>query len=107
MALPSVKELLEEDLFKLLDIDKASDEQKQAIVQALINTVDARVINRVASLLSEDDAKEFEKTAEEGDSQGLVDFLVKKEIDLSQIVSEEATRARVEIVELSRLAKER
>ncbi len=104
-GIPSVKEILEKDLFELLGIEKASDEQKQALLISMINTVDARVANRVASFLSDDDAERFQQLANDGDSDGLVDFLVKKGIDLPQIVSEEVTRYRVEVAQLLSLVE--
>lgn len=104
-GIPSVKDILDKDLFELLGIENASDEQKQALLITMINTVDARVANRVASLLSDDDAEKFKQLADAGDSDALVDFLVKKEIDLPQIVSEEATRYRVEVAQLLSLAE--
>jgi len=107
MALPNISELLEEDLFKLLNIEDADDQKKLEILQTLTNTVDARVVNRIAETLSEEDAEQFGKLAEHGDQEALVKFLVDKEIDLPAIVSEEATRARVEFVELVRLAQEK
>ena len=107
MALPTFEELLGEDIFTLLGIPDAPDEKKAEILETMTTTLDARVVNRVASALSEEDAKRFNDLAEHGDKQVLVDFLVDQNIDLPLIVSEEATRLRVEIVELSQLALEK
>lgn len=105
MALPTVEEILEKDIFELLGVANTSAEEKQALLAKLTSVVDARVINRVAELLSEKEAEEFATLAEAGDGQKLADFLVDKEIDLAQIVSEEATKYRVEFVQLVKLAE--
>lgn len=107
MALPTVEELLSKDIFELLNIEEASEERKAAVLKAIADLVDTRVVNRLANMMSDDDAKEFGRLAESGEKEKLIDFLVKKEIDLPVIVSEEATRARVEIAELVRLATEK
>lgn len=107
MALASVQELLEDDLFALLGIEEADEDKKAEVLAAMTQLVETRVINRVASEMNETDAAEFNRLAEAGDSEGLVKFLVDKEIDLPKVVSEEATRARVEFVELTRLAQEK
>lgn len=102
----SVEEILEKDIFELLGIENASDEKKQALLQTMTTTVEARVVNRVAAMLDGNAAEKFQELAEAGDAQKLVDFLVDQKIDLPQIVSEEATRHRVEVVELLALAKQ-
>lgn len=106
MALPSVEEILEKDIFELLGVEAADDAKKQALIETMTRTVEARVVTRVADVLSEDEAEKFKELAEAGNADKLVDFLVKKEIDLPQIISEEATRHRVEVVELVKLAEE-
>ncbi len=103
--IPSVEEILEKDIFELLDIDGASDERKQQLIQTMVTTVEARVVNRVAELLSDTEADEFKRVAEAGDPQKLADFLVETEIDLPRIVSEEATKHRIEVVQLIKLAE--
>lgn len=107
MALiPSVEEILEKDIFELLGIENASDEQKQELLQTMTTTIEARVVNRVAEMLDDTAAKNFQEIAEAGDADKLVNFLVEQKIDLPQIVSEEATRHRVEVVQLIKLAEQ-
>lgn len=103
--IPTVEDILEKDLFELLRIPNASDEEKQRIIQSMVTTVDARVVGRVVELLSDEEADQFKTIAEAGDPQKLVDFLVEKEIDLPQVVSEEVTRHRIEVVQLLSLAE--
>lgn len=107
MTLPTIEELVNKDLFELLGIEKASDEIKQKILEKMMTTVDARVVNRVAELLSEEDAKHFHQLSEQNDPQRIIDFLVSKEIDLPQIVTQEATRHRTEIVQMMGLVQEK
>jgi len=107
MALPTIDELLEGDLFELLGISDVDDTKKASLVKTMTETVDARVINRVTALMSEEDAAQFGQLAEAEDQEGLIKFLVDREIDLPQIVSEEAARLRVELVELTRLVQEK
>lgn len=107
MALPTLDELLEGNLFELLGIQDSDQEYKDKITKKMMDTVDARVLKRVGSMLSEEDANEFSQIAETGNAQKLSDYLVGKKIDLPAIVSEEATRYRVEIIETIRLAQER
>lgn len=107
MALPTLDELLEGDLFELLGIKEADDKVKKEILEGMMRTVDARVANRVASELSDEAAQEFKDTAEKGDPQALAEFLAGVGVDLPKIVSEEATKHRVEIIELARLAQEK
>lgn len=107
MALPTVNELLEGDLFELLGLSNIEDDKKAALIKNMTSTVDTRVVNRVTTLMSEDDAQQFGQLAEAGDQEKLVKFLVDRNIDLPKIVSEEAARLRVELIELTRLAQEK
>ena len=104
MAGATSKDLLEKDIFKLLDIEDVSDEKKQELFQTMMNTVDARAMTRMASELSEKEVEEFTKVAEENDPQKLKNWLETKKIDLPKIVTEEAIRYRVEITELINLS---
>lgn len=106
MALPSTKELIEKDLFELLGIQDSSDEYKSQLLESMSKTVDARVINRLSDMLSEEDSKKFEELAEDGDSQAIVKLFVDKGIDLPSIVFEEAIKHRAEIVSAISLVKE-
>ncbi|MEX0805448.1 MAG: DUF5663 domain-containing protein [Candidatus Binatia bacterium] len=103
--IPTVDDILKKDLFELLGVEKASDEEKEALVATMTKTVDARVALRVASMLSEEDTNAFQQLADSGDAQKIVDFLVEKGVDLPQIVSEEATRYRIEVAQLLNLAE--
>lgn len=105
MALPSLEEILERDIFELLDIEGATPEKKQVLLETMTVTVEARVVNRVAEMLDDKASEKFKEISEAGDSQKLVDFLVDHQIDLPQIVSEEATKHRVEVVQLIKLAE--
>jgi|GEM_PF-4257186 len=100
----STDQLLEGDLFEILGIQDASSEVKNKIVEAMMTTIDARVATRVAKLLGNKRSEEFKKIADQSDPKELADYLAKQDVDLPQIVSEEATRHRVEIIELARLA---
>jgi len=100
MALPTVEELLEKDIFQLLEIEGADEATKKQIFQTMLNTVNARAINRVASLLTEKEAEEFKELAERGDPPKLQHWLDEREIDLPKIITEEAIRYRTEIVSL-------
>lgn len=105
-AILTVDDILEKDLFELLGVAGASDKEKEALLATMTETVDARVVLRVASMLSDEDAKIFQSLANSGEAQRIVDFLVEKGIDLPQIVSEEATRYRVEVAQLLNLAEQ-
>lgn len=104
MSSPTVKQLLEENIFDLLGVESASDETKSRLLDALTRLVEAKIVDRLMAEMSEEDAQAFGQIAETGDSQQLVDFLSNKEIDLLKLVTEEAVRARVELVELTNLA---
>jgi hypothetical protein len=105
MTLPSVEELLQKDLFELLGVENADESKKKELLETMMRAVDARVLNRVAELLTSKEVEKFNELAETGDPQELADFLVEQEIDLPQIVSEEATKYRIEAVQLIKLAE--
>src|SRR5579871_3060777 len=107
MTLPSLDELLEGDLFELLGIQEVDEQKKAALVKSMTETIEARAVNRITGLLSEAEAEQFGRLAEANESEKLVQFLVDHQIDLPQIVSEEATRLRVELIELTRLVQEK
>lgn len=107
MALPTVDELMGDDIYTLLGIEDASEERKRALLEQITNLVDARVARRISDSLSEEEAEEFGRIANNGNSQEVIDFLVSKNMNLPAIVSEEAIRARVEVVTLTRLAQEK
>lgn len=100
MALPTVEEILKKDIFELLKIDSADEQTKSQILKTMTNTIDARVTARVADLLDDKDSQSFKEIAEKGNPEDIVQFLVDKKIDLPLIVSEEATKYKVETAHL-------
>lgn len=107
MALPSVEEILGGDIFEILGIAQADDSTKQQILATLNTTLDARIVARVSELMDEAQAQKFQQLAEADNHEALVNFLVELNIDLPVIVSEEATRIRVEMAELVGLASQK
>ena len=100
----SNEDLLEKDIFELLGIPNAPEDQKNEILTTMIQTVNLRVAQRIADELTDEDAEQFKQLCESGDSDNVAAFLTEKNIDLPNIVAEEATRYRVEMASLIRLA---
>jgi len=100
----SNEDLLEKDIFELLGIQNASEDQKNTILTRMVQTVNMRVAQRIASELSDEEAEEFRQYCESGNSDEVARFLGERDIDLTNIVAEESTKYRVELASMIRLA---
>ncbi len=100
----NVDDLLREDIFKLLHLEGLGEEQKAALIEKMDNTIQARLVTRIASILSEQEAERFSQLAESNDQEGMKTLLTTNGIDATQLATEEAIRFRVELVEMIDLA---
>ena len=103
--LVNVDDLLDKDIFELLGIENAGEDRKEEIFNRMIQTVNMRVATRIASMLTQEEATKFQDLAESGNADALAEFLTEKDIDLPNLVAEEATRYRVEMVTLVKMAE--
>ncbi len=100
----NVQELLEKDIFELLHLEGASDEQKEALINKMNESVQARIVVRMASQVSEEEAQQFAHLAENNDQEGMKQFISEHGLDLAQMAAEEALKFRIELAETLDLA---
>lgn len=95
--------MLNESILKELGIDKLPPEEQEQIILAIGKTIFESVLVRVIQLLDDQDLDEFEKlmTENPNDQQALLSFLQAKVPDFNQIVAEEVSKFKHEILTFS------
>lgn len=90
--------IIEQDVFTLLGVADAPDEQKQRLFDTMMKSINNRIFSRVLDLIEDNDAAELEKILEE---DGDVDaFLKAHSIDLAAIAAQEALIYKTELTSL-------
>lgn len=95
-------DLVTKDVFELLGIDGASDEQKDEIRARMLETIRDRVLLRIADAMSQEDFEQYKQLLEapEGEkADTAIDaFLADRSIDLNALTVEETILVKAEAV---------
>ncbi|MFA6081938.1 MAG: hypothetical protein WC773_00790 [Patescibacteria group bacterium] len=100
----NVQDLMEKDIFELLHIPDLPDDKKTEMLNIINETIQARVVARIAEAVSEEEAQQFSALAEKDDQEAMKKFLTDRQISLEQLALEEALNYRIELVETLDLA---
>ncbi|MCX6811667.1 MAG: DUF5663 domain-containing protein [Candidatus Berkelbacteria bacterium] len=92
------QELVDKNIFELLDLKDAPEDKKKEIMDNMMQTVQNRVLSRILDALSDEDLKEFDKLTAENKTEEINKFLDGKGVNLAQISAEEALNYKTEII---------
>ena len=95
-------DILNKDILELMGAKDMPEEQKQALYKKMLQTIQNRVIARIARELAPADNAHWQKLAETGDQKKMADFLNSKGIDINKLMFQEAVLYKTELVELSK-----
>jgi succinate dehydrogenase flavin-adding protein (antitoxin of CptAB toxin-antitoxin module) len=94
------------NIIEILGVQKLPIEKRTALVDAVIDLVDARVRNRVLEALSEKEREHFISLLEGGDEDVIADFLEDNNLDLLKFSEEEVQKAKEELVDFTQKVEE-
>lgn len=94
------KQIIEEDILKLLGLDDASDEKKDELYQKMLSTIQNRVVARLLDELDEESREKFKKLLDKNDEKEIKTFLQTKDIDMNELMAQETLIYKTEIVVL-------
>lgn len=98
MATPSYQDIIEKDIFELLDLQQIPAAEREELATKLYNTIENRVILRLDTIMEAADVEAWKKYLEAGDRQGADAFLLSKQIDIQKILIEEAAILKAQVV---------
>jgi hypothetical protein len=94
------------NIIAILGVQNLAPEKRAAIVEAVIDLVDARVRNRVIEGLTEGARERFLTLLEKDDTEALDDFFDDHDIDLFALTTVEVEKAKEELVAFTEKAQE-
>lgn len=97
----ALDDLIKQDLFKLLGLEAISDEEKAALYQKVLATIQNRVMAQLMDRFTDAEAQQFGDLAEAGDPTGLSRFLHDRNIDILDLMLKEALSYKAELVTLA------
>lgn len=101
----SVKDIIEKDIVGLLGGDKLGDEQKTALYKKMLSTIRNRLFLSVDETLNDTQRDELKKIVDDGDQKKLEEFFSKLNLDLNQMMLDEALRYKIELLAYADLVK--
>ena len=102
-----IKNILDKDLLELMGAKNMPDEEKAALYEKMAQTVQDRVLLRVDDLLDEEGQKEFVSIIDTGDQEKTNQFLLGKNINVPQLIIQEAMLYKMEMMSILKLGKNR
>jgi len=91
--------IIEEDFLKSAGLENLSDSEKESLIIKLIESVKNRVIIRIDDLITENDKSEFYELLDQGDNEKINHFLEQKNINVAQLVAEEALLQKIQLLD--------
>ncbi|TSC93562.1 MAG: Uncharacterized protein CEN91_208 [Candidatus Berkelbacteria bacterium Licking1014_85] len=101
-ATDEVQDILNKDILELMGAKNMPEDKKAELYQKMLETIQNRVIARIADELSDADLDTFKTLADAGDKQKLEEFLTSKNIDIAKLMLQEALIYKTEMVTLSK-----
>lgn len=98
----SYQEILDKDILELMGASDLPNEKKQELYATMLDTIQNRVIARMADQLPEQDLERWQQLAETGDNAQMEQFLRERQIDIAQLMLQEALMYKTELVELAK-----
>src|SRR3989344_8460155 len=86
----SIQELVEKDFFTLAGLDKLSDEEKDALLENILNTIRNRVVIRIIESFPENERPHFDSVLQGENEEEISTLLTNRRVDVDQLVAEES-----------------
>lgn len=96
-----ITELLKINLVEEMELNSLPPEQKDELVNQMIETVESRINLEVLSTLEDEDKKEMDSILESNGD--LIEFLRKKIPDFDNLVAEIVTNFKKEVLDLQQM----
>lgn len=96
------QDILDKDILELMGAENLPEEKKQQLYATMLDTIQNRVIARVADQLPEQDLAKWQQLAETGDDREIDQFLKDRGLDVAQLMLQEALIYKTELVELAK-----
>lgn len=94
--------VLDDTTLKELGLDKFSEEDKDAMLKRISQSLELRVGMRMARLLKEEQLKEFEELTKSGKDAEAAEWLKQYVPNYQEIATEELDKLKAEVKETSR-----
>jgi len=98
----STEDILNKDILELMGAKNMPEEKKQELYQKMMETVQNRVIGKVADMLEGENLEKFKELAQAQKKLELEEFLKSQGINLSKVMLQEALFYKTEMAELSK-----
>jgi succinate dehydrogenase flavin-adding protein (antitoxin of CptAB toxin-antitoxin module) len=98
LSMEDYAEILDTDLFKLLGLEKLPTKEKTQMAQSLGNIIMDRVLIRIDSKLQAPDVAELKSILDTEDKGNFYRFLQERNIDLPEIITQEAMNLKAQLV---------
>ena len=98
--------LISDDIFTLMGFTNLEEKKKQELMQKMIETINARVINRLAKTIGEERMLQFIGFVEKDDKEGAKKFLLSEDIDLDKMLAQEALAYKLEMTKGAQAIKQ-
>ena len=99
------EEIIKKDLMQLMGLEHLSEEKKAELYKKALETIQNRVLIRIASNLREKDKEAFFKLIDAQDDKKIDDFLQSKNVDYQSIFGEEVLLYKLEMSKKTQVAK--
>jgi hypothetical protein len=99
------EDIINKDILDLMGARDMPEEKKKELYTKMLETIQNRVIARVADAIGDGEMPEWERLAKEGDKTKMEEFLKSKDIDIAKLYLQEALIYKTEMVNLASAAK--
>lgn len=96
-AFPSARDLLDKDIFELINATNFSDREKEELTKKMVETIERRVMMRIDGQLSDEEAAKLRQIIEQKNQQAFSDFLKTRNINLAQFYAQESILYKAEL----------
>ena len=86
----SVQELVEKDFFTLAGLDKLSDEEKDTLLENILNTIRDRVVIRIIEGFPESERSHLDSVLQGENEEQISTLLTNSQVDVDRLVAEES-----------------
>lgn len=100
------KQLIESDIFEAVGLGNLADDQKQALMQQMSDSVNRGILLRVSEQLEGSDRDQWLALIDAGKDAEASDFVASKGIDLNKLVIEESLNLKAQMIEIANQLKQ-
>jgi murein L,D-transpeptidase YafK len=93
----SEEELKKNNIFNQLDLENLPEEERNNLMNLMVDTVINRVTIRTMDILDEDSKKKMDELLKQGDDKKIIAFLEKNVPDYEKMYIEESEKLREEL----------